>query len=889
VKPVPVHLPALRLAAGAGADWLGGFLVRLADRLRAASPREALLIEQWWDGRSGEVRLLPYSEALLLAMEAVQEGAPLAWWRTLRDRACAPPPGWLESWFWVVPSAPIAPRDGHTAPLASPVAAERPEAREDRPWLPAGVAPPAELLPQSQPYWVGVQTHWTTGSDGEVWTTTRGRIAAMNPAALRTLVSAVEVHLRRARGRTSGPDLVLREVAPGRRRRRDWATGARPIWGSARPHRWRPEQVALAVPFPLGPDPDDDPRLRHTVVLGASGSGKTAALAQFARAALTEHRSVVLFDVHGDLAPRVIAGLPAEIRERVIGIDIEGAPAALPGLSVFGPVPPVDREALVAHLVAAFKRLSTENGETFWGFRLERLFETFLHVVQEQEGNLVDLWNLLTDPRRREAARLTTDRPDIAQFLEELDDVVRRQPDFLWPAASRVSKVVGSPLLTALLAPRERPLEVGARLGEGASAFWRLPIGELGPEGVTFAVTLLLTRVYLEQVRRAGREGLARNLRVLFVLDEAHLFPSRLVSESVAEGRKFGLGLVLATQYPARLAPELRDALTGAAGTVYSFRAPWASAEMTGSWAGLGPEAAKQTLPALPPGWAVRSSTGPQADRQLVAMPGAPSPDLPGWQELVRRSTDRYGSPVPYQTGIAARSSELLDEELLLGLVALEAGGESPTRARLLRWMGDSSDAFDPVVGVQALETLVRRGWLRQTGEVLHLAPAGADRVGLTARTGARPESAEHRALLVAALRIFARHHERLEILRQGRFDTRLPDGRVAVLPRDHRQWRPAELASCLDRRRRDWIWRAFAGRDVYVEAEVSGATRRERIERDWEKARTAGAFLLCLVGDAARARSVRRFLAQAGVPRDRATVWTLPSAAALPRAASAT
>jgi hypothetical protein len=563
-------------------------------------------------------------------------------------------------------------------------------------------------------------------------------------------------------------------------------------------------------------------------------------------------------------------------------------PPAIPGLSVFGPVPAPDRDALVAHLVAAFKRLSTENGETFWGFRLERLFETFLHIVQEQGGDLVDLWSLLTDARRRDAARLTTERPELAQFLDELDGIVRRQPEFLWPAASRVAKVVGSPLLTALLAPGERSPEIGAHLRDGGSAIWRLPMGELGPEGITFAVTLLLTRVYLEWVRRAAKEILAPGLRVLFVLDEAHLFPARLLSEIVAEGRKFGLGLILATQYPARLAPELRDALTGAAGTVYLFRVPWASAALTGSWAGLSPEVAERVLPALPPGWAMVSSTGPQADRRLVAMPSPPTPDPTAWKELVRWSAVRYGSPVPYRESVVNRSSESMEEDLLLGLVALEAQRVDATRARLLRWM-EEEDAFDPVLGLQTLDTLVRRGWARELGGQIALSAAGADRVGLTARTSARSESAEHRALLVAALRIFARHHERLEILRQGRFDTRLPDGRVAVLPREHRRWGPSELASYLDRRRREWIWRAFGGRDIHVEAEVSGATRRERIERDWEKARDAGAFLLCLVSGPDRARSIRRFLARAGVSPTRATVWTLRSVQSLIRSASPT
>ena len=885
----PLRLPAFRLDAGAGAQWLGVFLSRLAERLHAVVPREALLIEQWWDGHAGEVHFLPFSEPLVLAMEALREGIPLPWTRSFRDRACAPPSGWPEAWVGVVEKTPATNRNDFPVGPGVPCSfGSRAGDRSVHGPAPETFRSTGCFLPPDQPFWVGLQTHWRAGPNGEVWATTRGRLAATTPDALRALASALEVHLREVADLPSGSEIRLPEVRPGRRVRRNWATGARPAWESAQPHRLLRDRVPWAAPLPLGPDPQDEPRLRHTVVLGASGSGKTAALAHFARQAVTEGRSVILFDVHGDLAPLVVNGLPAEGRSRVIGIDVVGQPPAIPGLSVFGPVPAADREALVAHLVAAFKRLSTENGETFWGFRLERLFETFLHIVQEQGGDLVDLWSLLTDARRREAARLATGRPELAQFLEELDGIVRRQPEFLWPAASRVAKVVGSPLLTALLAPGDRSPEIGTFLRGGGSAIWRLPMGELGPEGVTFAVTLLLTRVYLEVVRHAVNESPRPGLRLLFVLDEAHLFPARLLSEIVAEGRKFGLGLILATQYPARLAPELRDALTGAAGTVYLFRVPWASAALTGSWAGIAPGIAERVLPTLPPGWAMMSSTGAHADRRLVAMPSPTPPDAPGWHELVRGSAERYGSPVPYREDVATRSSDSLEEDLLLGLVALHARGEDTTRTRLLRWMQED-DAFDPVLGLQTLDTLRRRGWIREAGEQLLLSSAGADRVGVTARTSARTESVEHRALLVAALRIFARHHERLEILRQGRFDTRLPDGRVAVLPPGHRRWGPAELASYLDRRRRDWIWRAFGGRDVHVEAEVSGAARRERIERDWEKARDAGAFLLCLVSGADRARSVRRFLSRAEVPPSRATVWTLRSVRELGASASAT
>ncbi len=80
---------------------------------------------------------------------------------------------------------------------------------------------------------------------------------------------------------------------------------------------------------------------------------------------------------------------------------------------------------------------------------------------------------------------------------------------------------------------------------------------------------------------------------------------------------------------------------------------------------------------------------------------------------------------------------------------------------------------------------------------------------------------------------------------------------------------------------RRSWAWRFFGGRDVHVEAEVSGALRPARIRHGLRKAAGRGAFALFVVGDAARASRVRRTLRAEGVGIDRAQVWTLREGAA--------
>jgi hypothetical protein len=120
-----------------------------------------------------------------------------------------------------------------------------------------------------------------------------------------------------------------------------------------------------------------------------------------------------------------------------------------------------------------------------------------------------------------------------------------------------------------------------------------------------------------------------------------------------------------------------------------------------------------------------------------------------------------------------------------------------------------------------------------------------------------------------------------LEIVRQGRWDTTLPDALLRQLPGRLREGAPVDLATEIDRARSGWAWRFFGGRDVQVEAEVSGALRPERIRHGVRKALRQNRFVLFLVADGHRAARVRSTLRALGIGPDRGQVWTLRSALA--------
>ncbi len=825
----------------------------VAEALGRCPPGEALLLEgRWGDpfpaltplGRSLDAAVRDLARRLGVA---VGPGAPPDA-RGRREGAATPA---------VFGLAVPRPAD---APAASDAGGRRAVEARPRPFP----VVPARGAPAAWEY----QAHWFSRSPGRLGVYLRLRLpgGTLGPHAA---FGRAAIDLGVAADRAGCPLELAGPLAPTWRRRREWAEGR---LGHFRAPGALEVAVASAAallpPRRPGPFPSERELLQHVIVLGASGGGKTSFLAEVAARRIASGGAVVGVDVHGDLAPAIAGRLPPEARQRLVAVDAVASAVGIPGVALLG-----GPGETGADLVAALKRLSADGGEIYWGFRIERVLESFVRLAAEEGGSLADVAELLTDARRREAARRTTGDPALARFLDDLGPILRRNPEFLWPAAARVAKVLLSPRLRALLSPAGPGLPLASLLGEGRAVLWRLPSAELGPEGAGLAATLLLTRSYLTLARAPPAPG---RLGCLVVVDEAQALSPRLLVEILAEGRKFGVGLVLASQYPDRLHPELRAAAAGSAGASLFFRVPPAAAAAAGTWIGLSPASAQELLPSLPRGVALLQAAG-GGGPCLYTVPALPEAGRAAWDAAVARTARAHGvEPIP-PPGAGDRRSEAL----LLALFAVGPADLRLTRAALLRQALRAAPEAEPAELLAELETLERRGWVRAEGDEVAITPAGERGLGVGGATGAPSESAEHRALLLESVRLLARRGERADILAQGRFDTRLPDALLRLLPPLTRGLPPGDLAERLARRTGTWAWRFFGGRDVHIEAEVSGALRPERVRHGLDKARRAGAFALFVVADPRRARRVRSVLAAEGWGVGRAQVWTLKRARA--------
>ena len=612
----------------------------------------------------------------------------------------------------------------------------------------------------------------------------------------------------------------------------------------------------------------DREMLRHLAVVGMTGAGKTQFLASLAGEAAGVGVPWVLFDLQGDLGPAALGRIPRPSRERLVVVD--GARTwglGRAGIDVLGSGETDRSEDLVSAELLAALRPTSGSGEEFWGPRMERILDSVVRSVWEAGGNLDDVASVLFDPARHCEAFARTARNDrIREFLEGLPALQRRQPDYLASSQNRLSHIALSRIVSALVSPAGRTVDVGQALEQGRSLVFYLPKGAMGEGPSVFAANLFLAHLFLTLSRRTGYGS--EKVRALVLVDEVQNFSPSLVRSLLETGRKFGLAAAIATQSVERLEGAVGGSTLATLGSVFVLRTPPPSSlRALGLISpGLLPPEERQrletTVATLPDHTALVRSHGSWAP-EACRLPAPVPPDLEGWEEQRERSAAEFGNLEATDEGTGDRGPI---EKFLLGVAAGERGGS----------LG-REDRADPVT--QRMLTLAeRRGWVvRDPEDALQLTPLGWVQLGARENNLAPKETAEHRRLVLAAFRIFAKQGVRLEIPLQGRFDVRVPDARACLLSTEERdQCSPAELLARVQAQEGRWLWRLGRGRNVHVEAEVSSLHDLRRLHRSLGKAKRADAFLLFLAGTPEGGRKLRRFLRENEVPGERATVWVL-------------
>ena len=298
--------------------------------------------------------------------------------------------------------------------------------------------------------------------------------------------------------------------------------------------------------------------LRHTEVLGPTGTGKSTLLINLIVQDMERHRGVLVLDPKGDLIADVLDRVPDHRTADVVVLDpTDAEPVGLNPLTLSGRSP----ELVADQVLSVFHNLYAAH----WGPRTQDILHAGLLTLARFPGaTLAALPLLLSDGRFRR------------HVMSGVDDPIALGPFWAsferWSEAERATAT--APVLNKLRPFLLRP-QLRAVIGQSAPRFQlnqlfterkivlvNLAKGLLGPEASALLGALVLSQFWQATLGRAAIPQ-ARRHPVFVYLDEFadYLQLGTDLGDALGQARGLGVGLILAHQFLHQLDPAMRSAV----------------------------------------------------------------------------------------------------------------------------------------------------------------------------------------------------------------------------------------------------------------------------------------------------------------------------------------
>lgn len=319
----------------------------------------------------------------------------------------------------------------------------------------------------------------------------------------------------------------------------------------------------------------DRDRLRHTYILGQTGTGKSTLLATLAIQDIEQGRGISVLDPHGDLVEDLLSAVPKKRMDDVVLFDLADVdhPVAL-NLLEYDRRFPQQKTFLINEMMAIFDNLydlRQTGGPMFENY----MFNAMLLLMQDKEieATLLDVPKIFIESGFRKG------------LLDRCQDELVRS---FWKQAlaaggeaslanlapyitSKLNQFVYNDVLRPIIRQARSAIDFRAVMDEGKILLVNLAKGYAGETSSALVGMVLVARIMAAAMSRYDTPRDQRRPHYLYV-DEFQRFTSRTVPQMLAEVRKYGLGLILANQNLQQLSEATAHAVLGNVGTMLLFR-----------------------------------------------------------------------------------------------------------------------------------------------------------------------------------------------------------------------------------------------------------------------------------------------------------------------------
>jgi len=284
---------------------------------------------------------------------------------------------------------------------------------------------------------------------------------------------------------------------------------------------------------------NDEMRLRHKHIIGATGVGKSTLLANMLIEDMNAGNGCALFDPHGDIVEDILLRIPEHRKNDVIVIDPSDENYSV-GFNLLGATTDAEKIVLSSDLVSSFKRHATAWGDNMSAV-LSNAINTFLE--SSRNGTLIELKRFLLEDKFRKEFLTSVDDPSIHYYWNNEYAMVSKR---IAPLLTRIDTFLRPKVIRYMLA-QTGGVDFKKCIEEKKIVLIKLSQGLIGEEN-----SFLLGSIFLSKFNQVaqGRQSLPKSQRhpYYIYLDEFQNFITPSITRILSGARKYGLGIVLAHQ-----------------------------------------------------------------------------------------------------------------------------------------------------------------------------------------------------------------------------------------------------------------------------------------------------------------------------------------------------
>jgi hypothetical protein len=382
-----------------------------------------------------------------------------------------------------------------------------------------------------------------------------------------------------------------------------------------------------------------DQRLRHTHIIGATGTGKSTFLHSLILHDIVAGNGLMVLDPHGDLITAIVQNIPEDRIKDVVYIDPTDREYTTP-FNILSAHSELEKELLASDLVALFKRFSTS-----WGDQLHSVLSNAVLacLYNSKVSTLSDLRRFLIEPAFRTAILVSVTDPDIVYYWQKEYPLLKTSS--IGSIITRLDSFLRPKVIRAMVSQKEG-LNLAEYMDSKKIILVKLSQGLLGSENSFLLGAFLVSKLQQIAMSRQAQELSAR-IPFFCYIDEFHHFITPSMASILSGARKFALGLIVAhqdLQQVQSIDGETLSSLLANAGTRVCFRLGDTDAKRLQE--GFSAFSAED-LQNLGTGQAIARVSTREGDFNIAVIPFVADSDIDHTEAIIAHSRATYSVPVP--------------------------------------------------------------------------------------------------------------------------------------------------------------------------------------------------------------------------------------------------